>query len=76
VTFVIVDFAQKKYKQTPKYKILASEGLDHNKVFVAGVYVLEELIAKGEGRSKQDAEVEAATKAIDLFEKQPKLYVG
>lgn len=52
--------SQEKYGQTPIYKTLAEEGPDHDKKFTVAVFVGEKRIGKGIGRSKQDAEQEAA----------------
>lgn len=51
---------------TPRYRVIAESGPDHNKKFVIGVYIGKELIAKGEGYSKQEAQSTAATKALKL----------
>jgi ribonuclease III len=51
---------------TPTYKVLREWGPDHDKHFVIGVYLEEELIAKGEGSSKQEAEVAAAKEALKV----------
>lgn len=52
--------AQESMGNTPVYKTLSEEGPDHDKKFTVGVFVGAEQIAKGTGRSKQDAEQEAA----------------
>ncbi len=57
--------AQANQKVTPNYKLIAEKGPDHKKIFVVGVYIGDEEIARGEGMSKQDAEVEAAKKALE-----------
>ncbi len=49
---------------TPVYKTVKESGLDHKKKFTVGVYVGKDLIATGEGDSKQEAEQEAAQKAL------------
>ncbi len=49
---------------TPSYKTIRTSGPDHEKKFTVGVYVGKELVAEGEGKSKQDAEQEAAMKAL------------
>ena len=59
------ELAQEKFSKTPHYSVLESSGPDHKKSFVVGVYIGEDLIAKGEGRSKQEAEQEAARSALD-----------
>ncbi|TSC96954.1 MAG: ribonuclease III, partial [Parcubacteria group bacterium Athens0714_26] len=51
-------------KLTPVYKVLNQEGPDHKKVFKVGVYFGDKLMAEGEGLSKQEAEVDAAKKAL------------
>lgn len=45
---------------TPSYKVLDEFGPDHDKTFIIGVYLKEELIAEGKGSSKQEAEQNAA----------------
>lgn len=49
---------------TPVYKILKEWGPDHNKHFIAGVYLGEKMIAEGEGSSKQEAHQAAAKLAL------------
>ncbi len=56
--------AQEKGGITPTYEVLSEDGPDHQKHFVMGVYLGEELIAKGEGTSKQEAQMAAAENAL------------
>ena len=51
---------------TPQYKVLGEWGPDHNKHFEIGVFLGSELIAKGEGLSKQEAEQNAAMKGLQI----------
>jgi len=60
------EVVQEKEKITPVYKILKEWGPDHAKHFVAGVYLGNELVAKGEGSSKREAEEAAARKALEV----------
>jgi ribonuclease III len=57
--------AQEKEGMTPQYKSLKEEGPDHDKHFTIGVYLDNELIAEGDGMSKQEAEQAAAKKALE-----------
>lgn len=57
--------AQEKVGITPTYKIIDQSGPDHNKNFIVGVYLGKELIAEGEGLSKQEAEEAAAKKGLE-----------
>jgi len=56
--------AQEKKGITPTYKVLEEQGPDHAKHFIIGVFLEQELIAKGEGFSKQEAEEAAAKNAL------------
>ncbi len=58
--------AQERLKITPSYKVLEEWGPDHAKHFVVGVFLGDEMIAKGEGSSKQEAEEEAAKRALKI----------
>ena len=59
--------AQSDLKVTPNYKVISETGPDHQKVFTIGVYFGDKKVAEGAGPSKQDAEVEAARKALELY---------
>jgi ribonuclease-3 len=59
--------AQEKKGITPHYNILNEEGPDHAKTFTVGLYLGEELIASGEGSSKQEAQVDAAAKGLQIM---------
>lgn len=56
--------AQDELSITPSYKLIRENGPDHDKQFTIGVYIGAELIAEGEGKSKQEAEQSAARKAL------------
>jgi len=58
------ELIQEKEDFTPYYEVLSEDGPDHNKEFTVGVYVKNDLIAKGQGSSKQKAEVVAAENAL------------
>jgi ribonuclease-3 len=58
--------AQEKVGITPAYKLVKEAGPDHGKVFTVGVFLDEELVASGDGKSKQDAEQEAAKRALSV----------
>lgn len=56
--------AQEVVGATPTYEVLKEWGPDHAKNFVVGVYIGEELVAEGEGSSKQEAQQDAAEKGL------------
>lgn len=57
--------AQEKVSITPTYKVLKEWGPDHAKHFIVGVFLEKELVAQGEGSSKQEAEEKAAQNALE-----------
>ena len=59
------ELAQEHVSVTPTYETISQEGPDHDRVFTVGVYLRHELVAEGQGRSKQEAEQAAAEKAAD-----------
>ena len=58
--------AQDRIGVTPVYKVIKEWGPDHQKNFVVGVFLAEELVAEGEGSSKQEAEDRAAKKGLKV----------
>ncbi len=57
--------AQERAGVTPSYRVVEESGPDHDKKFIVGVFLGEEMIAKGEGLSKQEAQRSAAEKALE-----------
>ncbi|HPA25206.1 MAG TPA: ribonuclease III [bacterium] len=60
------EMAQEETGVTPSYIVLEESGPDHNKKFIIGVYLEDELIAKGEGTSKQEAQMAAAEEGLKV----------
>ena len=58
--------AQETTGVTPSYRVQSETGPDHAKEFVVGVFLGSELVATGKGSSKQDAQIEAARKALEV----------
>jgi len=56
--------AQEEVNITPSYKVLKETGPDHDKDFVVAVLLSDEKIAEAKGKSKQEAEQEAASVAL------------
>ncbi|MBI2039185.1 MAG: ribonuclease III [Candidatus Niyogibacteria bacterium] len=61
---VFQEKAQEMAALTPAYRVQKEWGPDHDKHFVVGAYIGEELIGEGEGPSKQIAEQNAAENAL------------
>ena len=60
------EIAQEKTGITPAYSVLKEWGPDHAKHFQIGVYLNKELVAEGQGSSKQEAEQDAATNGLEI----------
>ncbi len=56
--------AQEKLGTTPSYKTIREQGPDHDKEFVVAVFVGETKVADGKGKSKQEAEQDAARNGL------------
>lgn len=64
---VIQELTQKDGKGKVSYTLIAESGPDHNKNFISAVMVDGKKIAEGEGKSKKEAEQDAAKNAIKLL---------
>ncbi|MDO8600202.1 MAG: ribonuclease III [bacterium] len=56
--------AQERVSITPTYEVMKEWGPDHDKHFVVGLFLEKELVAEGEGPSKQAAQEEAARNGL------------
>jgi len=63
------EIVQEKFNITPDYKVLKESGPDHKREFTMGIFLKNKMIDKGSGFSKQEAEEEAARKALENLDK-------
>jgi len=59
------EMAQEKVGITPSYKTTKESGPDHDKHFTVGLFLDGDLVVEGSGKSKQEAEQEAARKGLE-----------
>jgi ribonuclease III len=59
------EIAQDEEGVTPRYKTISEEGPDHARTFTVGVFLNEKEVARGEGKSKQEAEQAAAKNGLE-----------
>jgi ribonuclease III len=64
---ILQEYIQSKKQNSPLYKVLLEEGPAHAKRFTIGVFVENEKIGEGTGRSKQEAEESAAEQALNYL---------
>ena len=58
---------QSYWHETPAYRTVAASGPDHAKVFTVEVQVAGRTLGSGSGRSKKEAESEAASQAVEAI---------
>lgn len=58
--------AQERVGVTPVYEVLEEWGPDHARQFKVGVFLGKDMIASGQGPSKQDAQQQAAEQALEV----------
>lgn len=61
------ELAQHYDSVVPTYRLLRSEGPDHDKTFTVGAYVGDRLLGTGIGHSKQEAQTAAAAESIKYY---------
>jgi ribonuclease-3 len=60
----LLEYGQSHGKGIPRYFIANEEGPDHDRIFTAEAYFGEELIGRGTGKNKKEAEQAAAAQAM------------
>jgi ribonuclease III len=54
----------------PTYRVVSEEGPEHDKVFEVEIVAHGEVLARGRGRSKKEAEKDAAARALAAREEE------
>lgn len=66
---LLQEYIQSKKRRSPIYKVLKEEGPAHARKFTIGVFVQNSMLASGQGKSKQEAEENAAQSALEKMAK-------
>ncbi len=64
------EWCQKNLFPLPEYRLIGEEGPDHQKIFRMGVFISDEFISAGEGKTKKSASQIAAKKALSLLRRK------
>lgn len=64
---ILQEYTQSIDKHTPVYELIDSTGPAHKKVFTVSVSFQDKIIAKGSGKTKKDAEQQAAFEACKIM---------
>jgi ribonuclease-3 len=62
------ELTHSRFQQTPEYHLVAEVGPDHDKRFAVEVKVNDEILGRGSGKSKKNAEMEAARLALEQLD--------
>jgi ribonuclease-3 len=60
----LLEYSQANTDYVPEYKVIEQEGPEHNKLFTVEVSINERALGIGKGRTKKQAEQEAASNAL------------
>lgn len=71
---LLQEFVQSRRQNSPLYKVLSEFGPAHAKRFKIGAHIDGLLVSEGEGKSKRDAEEDAAQKALDFYKNLKSIY--
>jgi ribonuclease-3 len=69
---LLQELVQSRRLNSPAYKVLTETGPAHAKQFRIGAFVDGNLISEGEGKSKKEAEEDAAAKALEFYKNSSK----
>ncbi len=72
----VQELAQTLFKVVPRYRLVDESGPDHEKIFTVNLIIQNEIYGVGNGKSKKDAEQNAAKQALEVLEKRGDEEVG
>jgi ribonuclease-3 len=67
---LLMETVQAEGKQPPTYEVIEESGPSHDRTFVVGVVVDGKMLATGKGKSKKEAEQNAARKALEFISRK------
>ncbi len=73
---MLQELAQQRAGVIPRYKVIHTEGPDHDKLFMVEARLVDRLIGSGSGKSKKTAEQKAAADALERIREAPALLQG
>jgi ribonuclease-3 len=70
------EICQNLFRELPRYLMISETGPDHEKRFETSLMIGERVIATGSGRSKKEAEQQAAQKALERLQSSDDIPTG
>ncbi len=61
------EYAQFRFKTIPRYEVISADGPSHDKTFTVRMTIESDISTEGIGKSKKEAEQDAAEKALKLL---------
>lgn len=61
---ILMEYAQSQRISLPRYEVIKEEGPGHDKTFYVAVFLTEKKVGEGQGKSKKQAEQNAAMEAL------------
>ena len=68
---LLQEHTQGLYKKAPSYIVLEEQGADHDKTFTIEARLDENVLGRGTGKSKKQAEQAAALQSLEMIDKNP-----
>jgi len=65
---LLQEACQVRFREVPRYRVIRESGPDHDKTFEVELTVAEQIKTCGAGKSRKEAEQEAARRALACFE--------
>lgn len=69
---ILQELLQGEYRKMPEYELIKTAGPDHDKIFEISVKLNDKIIGNGSGKSKKEAEKNAAKEALKFVENKIK----
>jgi ribonuclease-3 len=66
------ELIQSRLQQTPTYRVIETSGPDHSRIFTVEVRLGNTVLGNGSGKSKKEAQIEAARLALESLSKGDK----
>lgn len=67
---LLQEYVQSRRQNSPMYKVLEESGPAHARKFLIGAYIAGKMISQGTGKSKREAEENAAEKALEFYKSE------
>lgn len=64
----VQEFCQARFRCAPRYRTISASGPDHDRTYIVHLEIQDRFISSGQGKSRKEAEKDAAQKALLILE--------